>query len=74
MICDSWVLTWCEHDVCMGWFMELKWWVWYGFDMRHEWRLVMNMAWCWYEIEFYIRGLGRMNAMNSTWITNEDGL
>ena len=38
--CDSWVLTWCEHDVCMGWFVELKWWVWYGFDMRHEWRLV----------------------------------
>jgi len=31
MICDSWVLTWCEHDVCMGWFMGLKWWVGYGF-------------------------------------------
>jgi len=34
---DSWVLTWGEHDVCMGWFMGLKWWVWYSFDMRHEW-------------------------------------
>jgi len=36
----SWVLIWGEHDVCMRWFMELKWWVWYGFDMRHEWRWI----------------------------------
>jgi len=27
----------------------------------------MNMAWCQYEIHLFIRGLGRMNGMDSTW-------
>jgi len=36
MSCDLWALTWCEYDICMSWFMELKWWVWYELDMRHE--------------------------------------
>jgi len=35
---------------------------------------LMNTAWCRYEIHFYIRGLGNMNGMDSTWNTNEDGL
>jgi len=29
MICDLRALTWCKYDICMRWFMELKWWVWY---------------------------------------------
>jgi len=44
MSCDLWVLTWCEHDNCMRWFMKLKWWVWYEFDMRHE-RVGIYVAW-----------------------------
>jgi len=36
--------TWCEYDICMRWFMELKWWVWHEFDMRHE-RVGINVAW-----------------------------
>jgi len=38
---------------------------------RMSW--LMDMAWCWYEIHLYLRGLGRMNEMDSTWNTNEDG-
>jgi len=34
----------------------------------------MNMAWCQYKIHFYIRGLGRMNVMDSIWNKNENGL
>jgi len=41
---DLWALTWCEHDDCMKWFMKLKWWVWYEFNMRYE-RVGINVTW-----------------------------
>ena len=34
MSCDLWALT--MYDICKRWFMELKLWGWYEFDMRHE--------------------------------------
>jgi len=73
MICDSWLLTWCKHDVRIGWFMELKWWVWYGFYMRHEWKLVneYGMVSVWDTLLHLWFGKGWME-WNSTWNVNEE--
>jgi len=46
---DSWVLTWCEYDVRMGWFMTLKWWVswgiWHGVGMKSTYTFVLWEGW-----------------------------
>jgi len=60
MSCVLWVLTWCEYDNCMRWYMKLKWWVWYEFDMRHE-RVGINVAWWCYETKFHIPSSRKMN-------------
>ena len=60
MSCELWVLTSCKHDNCMRWYMKLKWWVWYEFDMKHE-RVGIIVAWWCYETEFHIPSSRKMN-------------
>jgi len=31
-----------------NWFIDRIWWVWYGFDMEYEWRLVIKLTRDWY--------------------------